>query len=106
MKRSPDCFSYETRGAVAIITFDLKGESVNTLAPEVAGCTSGGAFDRCHLFAQCLAARNQFQQLPVQIGQRVSQFIEIHEGKSPIGRPVLLAAHGYRKLDGAATILQ
>jgi hypothetical protein len=77
------------------------------LAPEIAGRASGGALDGRHLLAQRLAARDQFHQPAVQIGQLGSQFIQIHVGEVPnfLPHPLVLTARGYRKQRGTANIL-
>ena len=62
------------------------------LAPEIARRAPGGALDGRHLLAQRLAARHQFQQLAVEIGQRRSQFIQIHHVKSPNAVPCTATA--------------
>ncbi len=65
------------------------------------------ALDGRHLFAQCLAACDQFHQLSIEIGQCRPQFIEIHvEEHSHFCRPLVLAAHGYRKHISTATITE
>src|SRR5208283_19667 len=60
-----------------------------------------------HLLAERLTARDQLQQLAVQLGQGSAQFFQIHCTIGPIFAPatLLLAVDGYRKCSGTATIV-
>ena len=69
------------------------------LAREIARRPARRALGRGDLLAQGAAARDQFDQLAVEFGQRLAQFIQIHaNGPSNLAYPpLLLAARGDRK---------
>ena len=58
------------------------------LASEVARGASGRTFHRGHLLAQGLAARDQRQQLAVEVTQRGTQFVQIHRRADPMVMPI------------------